>query len=75
MDNNDANDSAQAPVTAASPAVEQVTLEEFCVRLSQSDKRVELIGAFHFVEKQAQHFKDFESNYAARFQLFVNKPV
>lgn len=74
MDNNDANDSAQAASVAA-PAVEQVTLEEFCVRLSQSDQRVELIGGFHFVEKQARRFKDAESNYAARFQLFVKQPV
>jgi hypothetical protein len=75
MANNDANDSAQAPATVAAPAVEQVTLEEFCVRLSQSDRRVELIGGFHFSEKQARRFKDAESNYAARFQAFVNQPV
>ncbi|ATI15631.1 hypothetical protein [Bordetella phage vB_BbrM_PHB04] len=57
------------------PAVEPLTLNEFCLRLSTRDKRVELIGAFNFVEKQAGRFKDAESNYQARFEAFVNKPV
>lgn len=80
MENNDVNDSAQASAPAVAPAVvdpaaEQVTLDEFCVRLSQEDKRVELIGGFHSVEQKAQRFKDAESSYAARFKAFVNQPV
>lgn len=63
---------AKAP---ANPAIPDITLEEFCVRVSKSDRRVELIGAFHFVEKKAGHFKDAESNYQARFQAFATKPV
>lgn len=57
------------------PAAEQVTLEEFCTRLSVTDKRVEMIGAFNFVEKRAGHVKDTEANYAARYEAFTKKPV
>ena len=58
-----------------SSGVEQLTLEEFCTRLSATDKRVELIGAFYFVEKSADRTKDYESEYQSRFTAFVNKPV
>lgn len=58
---------------AAAPA--DVTLDEFCTRLSLTDKRVELIGGFHHVEKKHRRFKDAEPKYRARFEAFVNKPV
>jgi hypothetical protein len=56
-------------------APEHITLDEFCMRLSKTDKRVEMIGAFNYVETQAGRFKDAEQNYQTRFQAFVNKPV
>lgn len=56
-------------------AVEEITLTEFCTRLSTTDKRVEMIGAFQYVESQAGHVKDTESGYAARYAAFVKKPV
>lgn len=56
-------------------APDNITLDEFCLRLSKSDKRVEMIGGFHHVEKQARRFKDAEQNYQTRFVAFVNKPV
>lgn len=59
----------------ADVAVQELTLDEFCARLSSRDKRVELIGGFHFVETKAKRFKDAESQYQARFEAFVNKPV
>jgi hypothetical protein len=68
------NETAQAPAAQA-PAPEQVTLEEFCMRLSNVDKRVELIGGFEHSEKAAGHTKDAESEFQARFTAFVNKPV
>ena len=52
-----------------------LTLEEFCIRLSAKDKRVELIGAFHFVEKQAGIVKDFEASFQTRFDTFSTKAV
>lgn len=50
-------------------------LDEFCMRLSMSDGRVELIGAFHFTEKIAGRSRDNEAAYKARFDAFINKPV
>jgi len=52
-----------------------LTLDEFCARLSASDKRVETIGAFYAVEKAAGRIKDTESAYSERFAAFVNHPV
>lgn len=50
-----------------------LTLEEFCIRLSRTDKRVELIGAFNFVEKRAGRIKDTEAAFAERFDKFANQ--
>lgn len=52
-----------------------LTLDEFCARLSTTDKRVELIGAFHSIEKVAGRVKDLESAYATRFSAFINQPA
>lgn len=52
-----------------------VTLEEFCLRKSQVDRRVELLGAFDFDEKRAGHFKDKEAAFETRFQAFITKPA
>ena len=61
-----------SPAVAAVPLV---TLNEFCTRLSMNDRRVELIGGFHFVERQAGRLKDAESSYQARYTAYLNKPV
>lgn len=61
-----------------SPAVESeqaLALDEFCMRLSQSDRRVELISGFHFDEKVAGRLRDNEAAYKSRFDAFINKPV
>lgn len=60
----------QAPASA-----EKVTLQEFCTRLSAVDKRVELIGGFHYTEVAAGHVKDLDSEFQSRFTVFANKPV
>lgn len=52
-----------------------LSLDEFCTRLSQSDRRVELIGGFHSVEVRAGRTKDVESAFKARFDEFVNAPA
>lgn len=52
-----------------------VTLDEFCRRLSTSDRRVEMIGAFEHVEKSAGRTKDTESAYRGRYEEFINQPV
>lgn len=52
-----------------------LSLTEFCQRLSASDKRVELIGAFNHVEHAAGRTKDTEGNFRARFEAFVTQPA
>lgn len=65
-------DLAKAPSVA--PA-EQMMLEEFCTRLSKTDKRVEMIGGFHYTEVAAGKIKDTESAFKSRFEAFATKPV
>lgn len=57
------------------PSEFPLTLDEFCSRLSVSDKRVELIGAFAHTETVAGRLKDTESAYAGRFGEFINQPA
>lgn len=52
-----------------------LSLDEFCARLSATDKRVELIGGFHSVEVAAGNTKDVDSAFAARFNDFINQPA
>lgn len=66
------HDADQAEVVQQEP---EVTLTEFCTRLSMTDKRVELIGGFEFTERVARRVKDAESAYRSRFNAFINKPV
>ena len=67
-------EAAKAEPTEAAPPVE-ITLDEFCQRHSQTDKRIELIAGFHSVELASGRIKDGEQAFAARFLDFVNKPV
>lgn len=70
------NEVAAAVAPAPSAArVEPIMLEEFCTRLSKMDKRVELIGGFHYTEVAAGRNKDAESAFKARFDAFATKPV
>lgn len=70
-----AKNASESQTVGESPTEFQVTLEEFCTRISKTDRRVELIGAFHHVEKAAGRVKDAESAFAARFADFANQPV
>jgi len=69
----------EMPVTiaAAKPAETEfpMTIDEFCSQLSQHDKRVEIIGGFHYVEKHAGRGKDTRLNYRARFEAFLKQPA
>lgn len=67
--------STKPEVSQKQPADFPLTLDEFCKRASTQDKRVELIGAFHFAEKSAARVKDTEANYKKRFDEFVRRPV
>lgn len=52
-----------------------LSLEEFCTRLSITDKRVELIGAFALSEKSKGRNKDTESAYLGRLKVFAEQPA
>ena len=54
---------------------EPITLDEFCMLLSQSDRRVELIGAFNAAEAKAGVVKDYAPSFQARFTQFADRPV
>lgn len=65
----------QAAAKAADNPVIQVTLDEFCARLSSSVSSPELIGAFEHVERVAGRMQDTEDAFKSRFAAFVNSPV
>lgn len=65
--------SGLAPVPPADAFPEP--LEEFCQRLSVSDGRVELIGAFFSAEMAAQRVKDVPQTFLDRFQAFTAQPA
>ena len=70
--------SANAPLAnAPAPADDAfpLTLEEFCTRLSSTDRRVELIGGFEHAESIAGRVKDLEASFAIRFAAFANQPA
>lgn len=60
---------------APEPASEPLSLNEFCMRLSSKDKRVELIGGFEYSERVAGRLSDTAENYAARYAQFLNQPA
>lgn len=62
-------------VEPASIAEFPLSLDEFCTRLSGSDRRVEMIGAFFSVEKSAGRTKDTETAYRTRYAAFCNAPA
>lgn len=66
-----AADAAEPEVSTA----EELTLNEFCTRLSITDRRVELIGGFHRAETLAGKVKDTEDAFSARFVEFCNAPA
>jgi ppGpp synthetase/RelA/SpoT-type nucleotidyltranferase len=69
-------DVAESVTTPQSEVAEfDLTLQEFCMRLSNIDKRVELIGGFEHSERVAGRAKDTESAYRQRYTAFINRPA
>ena len=60
---------------AAGPQESKIPLDEFCRRLSETVKRVELLGGFEFSERRAGRLKDTEASYRERFETFVKTPI
>lgn len=59
----------------AAAAEPNIAIAEFCSRLSESDRRVELISAFYNYERSGGRNNDTFDNYSARFKSFINKPA
>ena len=69
--------SEKQPVVAVPeyPADVSLSLTDFCIRLSETVRRPELIGAFEFTERQAGQTQGTEPEFRARFAAFSSKPV
>lgn len=63
------SDAAQVPTTF------ELTLQEYCLRLSTRDRRVELIAGFHHEESAAGQLKDSETAFQARFNAYCTQPA
>lgn len=73
---------ANPPAVAAPVAIEvpppaeiPMTLDDFCRDFSKQERRVTLLGAFHFEMKRQKRFTDTASNYHAAFAVFVTAPA
>jgi len=60
---------------AVAPTDFEMTIEEFCARLSKKDRRVELIGAFHATETQAGRHKARDAVFRERLAAFITQPA
>lgn len=52
-----------------------LSLDEFCTRISQTDRRVELIGGFHRYAQLKGLASDTEANFRAQFEQFLKQPA
>ena len=57
------------------PLAVQITLTEFCVRLSETVRKPELIAGFEHVERRAGRLQDTDEAFRSRYDQFVNAPV
>lgn len=62
-------------LTASAPDSFDLTIDEFCVRLSSEGVAPELIGGFYHDEKANGRVKDSDSGYRGRFAVFGNQPA
>lgn len=64
----------EQPAKTEQPA-QRVTLDEFCTRLSETEKRYTLIAGFHAGESKERRVRDTADGYAARFAEFIKQPA
>lgn len=63
------------PADTAAVEPDQLTLTEFCIRLSEKVRRPELISGFEYSERASGKIKDTAEAFQARFDAFLNTPV
>lgn len=73
MSNKD-NPVKAAPAGAVDP-VQEVTLAEYCRRLSETVRRPELISAFEHRMRTAGVMRDTVEAFRGRYDAFVTTPV
>jgi hypothetical protein len=66
--------SQKSTALQSAPEIE-LTLRDFCIRLSTKEKRVELISGFEADERRANRLKASESEFDERFKAFINRPA
>ena len=55
---------------------DKITLNEFCKEKSKSDKRVELIGGFHFwMSKERKITKTTQAEFQVEFNKYTKMPA
>lgn len=64
-----------APAQVEPPKDFELTVNEFCIRRSATDRRVELLGAFAADERRAGHLKDTSDAYTRRLADFTARPI
>ncbi len=60
---------------AGAPADFPLGLDEFCARLSATDKRIELIAGFHADATRAGTVTDTDNGFRALFAAFAIRPT
>ncbi|MFD3263211.1 hypothetical protein [Phenylobacterium ferrooxidans] len=66
---------ADAIVVPTPPQTFDLTLEEFCARLSGSDRSVEMIAGFYSDERAKGVDKDTSENFTERYAAFATRPA
>ena len=61
----------ETPVAESEP----LSLDEFCMRLSKTDGRVELIGGFYADAKKRGQMKDIDTGFLREFDAYSSRPV
>lgn len=64
-----------APAPPPPPTSFDLTLEEYCMRLSGVDPCVEMVAGFHADERAAGRIKDSSENFDGRYAAFKVRPV
>lgn len=70
-----AKDEKTVEVPEKMTEVVKITLNEYCMRLSEKVARPELIGAFAFSSNQAGKVSGTTAEFDAFYNAFVTKPV
>ena len=64
-----------AEVQASPPTSFELSLDEFCTRLSGGSVGPELIGGFYQSQKSSGNIKSTDAAFTAAFDVFVKQPA